>query len=162
MIPHFPMTKIIFTLLFTLVCLPGVFAGDKSKALIIDGQNNHAAWPKSTIMLTQYLEDTGRFEVSVERTRYTWKADKEAEYLPLANAGTSQDLPEPKADPGFAPEFGEFDVVISNFGNRAAHWPDSTRRAFEQYVSGGGSVPKLAWGSKIRVQMRFFSEVSSL
>lgn len=132
------MTKIIFTLLFTLVCLPGVFAGDKLKALIIDGQNNHAAWPKSTIMLKQYLEDTGRFEVSVERTRYTWKADKEAEYLPLANAGTSQDLPEPKADPGFAPEFGEFDVVISNFGNRAAHWPDSTRRAFEQYVSGGG------------------------
>jgi hypothetical protein len=26
------------------------------KALIVDGQNNHAVWPKSSIMMTQYLE----------------------------------------------------------------------------------------------------------
>lgn len=132
------MRKIIFTLLFSLVCLPGAFAADKLKALIIDGQNNHSAWPKSTVMMKQYLEDTGLFEVSVARTRYTWRADKEAEYLPLADAGPSEDLAEPKADPSFAPAFDEFDVVISNFGNSAADWPEATRRAFENYVSKGG------------------------
>ena len=28
----------------------------KIKVLIVDGQNNHVVWPKSTIMMKQYLE----------------------------------------------------------------------------------------------------------
>ncbi len=31
------------------------------RALIVDGQNNHAVWPKSTIMMKQYLEETVKF-----------------------------------------------------------------------------------------------------
>ena len=34
-------------------------AADKLKALIVDGQNNHEVWPKSTIMMKPYPEDTG-------------------------------------------------------------------------------------------------------
>ena len=28
---------------------------EKLKALIIDGQNNHSAWPKTTVMMKQYF-----------------------------------------------------------------------------------------------------------
>ena len=113
----------------------------KIKALIIDGQNNHKAWPKSTVMMKQYLEETGIFDVSVARTKFTWRADREKEFLALAGVGAGKDLKEPKTDPDFAPRFKEYDVVISNFGNNTAPWPKQTQAAFEEYMkSGGGFV----------------------
>ena len=45
----------------------------KLKALIIDGQNNHGIWPKTTAMMKDYLEQTGMFDVSIERTALTWQ-----------------------------------------------------------------------------------------
>ena len=53
---------------------PALHAADKLKALIVDGQNNHQVWPKSTIMMKQYLEDTGRFVVEIRRSRFTWQS----------------------------------------------------------------------------------------
>ena len=110
----------------------------KISALIIDGQNNHDVWPKSTIMMKQYLEETGLFEVDIERTKYTWKGKREADSLPLAGVPAGEDLKKPKTDPDFAPSFKDYDVVISNFGNAAASWPEETKKAFEEYVAGGG------------------------
>ena len=81
-------------------------AADKLKALIIDGQNNHAVWPKSTIMMKHYLEETGLFEVEIDRTRFTWKAEREKAFLPLAGVGETEDLKKPKPDPDFKPAFG--------------------------------------------------------
>lgn len=113
----------------------------KLKALIVDGQNNHLAWPKSTVMMKQYLEQTGIFEVKVERTKYTWKANREKNFLALAGVEIGEDLKKPKTDPDFAPSFKDYDVVISNFGNNAAAWPKATQRAFVEYMkSGGGFV----------------------
>ena len=43
------------------------------KVLIVDGQNNHDAWPKSTMMMKKYLEATGKFSVDIARTQFTWK-----------------------------------------------------------------------------------------
>ncbi len=117
--------------------LPAV-AGDKFKALIVDGQNNHAVWPKSTVMMKQYLEETGLFEVDVARTRYIWRGEREEAWLPLAGAGESEKTEEPKADPDFNPGFSKYDLVVSNLGFRAADWPDFTRRKFEQYMKNGG------------------------
>ncbi len=113
-------------------------ADAKMKALIIDGQNNHAVWPKSTIMMKQYLEDTGLFEVDVDRTKYTWRAEREKAFLPLAGVGETEDLEKPKQDPDFMPAFKKYDVVISNFGNSAADWPEATQRALEKYMKNGG------------------------
>jgi type 1 glutamine amidotransferase len=121
----------------SVVVLAGA-AEAKLKALIIDGQNNHVVWPKSTIMMKQYLEDTGLFEVEVDRTHYTWKAEREQAFLPLAGVGKTEDLPEPKHDPDFKPDFSKYDVVISNFGNSAADWPEDTQRALEDYMKNGG------------------------
>ncbi|GAB5560044.1 MAG: hypothetical protein SynsKO_16910 [Synoicihabitans sp.] len=132
------MTKTTLTLLISLICLPGAFAADKLKALILDGQNNHVVWPKSTIMMKQYLEETGLFEVDVARTQFTWRATREKAFLPLAKVGETQDLPEPKPDPQFAPEFADYDVVVSNFGSKAADWPPATRDAFVDYMKNGG------------------------
>jgi type 1 glutamine amidotransferase len=126
-----------------LLCLAGAIflslsAEAKLKALIIDGQNNHTVWPKSTIMMKQYLEDTGLFEVEIDRTRFTWKAGREKAFLPLAGIGETEDLKKPRSDPDFKPAFSEYDVVISNFGNNAADWPEATRAALETYMKAGG------------------------
>lgn len=111
----------------------------KLKALIIDGQNNHAVWPKSTIMMKQYLEESGLFTVDIERTKFTWRGEKsEGKWLPLAGIEGTEDLPKPKPDPDFKPNFKAYDVVISNFGYNAADWPEETKTAFDDYVKNGG------------------------
>lgn len=111
------------------------------KVLIVDGQNNHEVWPKSTIMMKQFLEESGLFEVSIYRSKYTWKANREEAYLALADFGETTNLENPKEDPSFSPKFKKYDVVVSNFGWMAAEWPKKTKLAFEKYMkSGGGFV----------------------
>ena len=115
-------------------------AAGKFKALIVDGQNNHGAWPKTTVMMKDYLEQTGRYSVDVVRSKFTWKAKDFEDYLPLAGAGESADLKQPKPDPDFKPEFSKYDVVINNFGWKAADWPESTQKALEEYMKAGGAM----------------------
>lgn len=133
------MKYLIITFITTLTF--SLSAQSQIKALIIDGQNNHDVWPKSTIMMKQYLEETGLFTVDIYRTQFTWKAKREEAFLPIAGVGETQDLNEPKTDPEFLPAFKKYDVVISNFGWRAADWPEKTQKALEKYMkSGGGFV----------------------
>lgn len=113
-------------------------ATDKLKVLIIDGQNNHAAWPKTTMMMRQYLEESGRFTVDIERTKFTWRGGDLAKQFPLDDGKTYKDLPKPRTDPSFAPTFSDYDVVVSNFGYNAAPWSAATNQAFEAYVKNGG------------------------
>lgn len=121
-----------------LVISPAAHGADKIKALIVDGQNNHAAWPKSTIIMRDYLKATGLFEVDIARTKFTWNGKQEAAFLPLAGVGPTEDLPKAKTDPDFKPDFAKYNVVISNFGYQAAPWPVETQRAFEAYIRNGG------------------------
>ncbi|MEQ8210419.1 MAG: ThuA domain-containing protein [Lacipirellulaceae bacterium] len=134
---------VLSALLISFASISPAFAehhGEKLKALIIDGQNNHVAWPKTTFMMKQYLEETGLFEVDIERTKYTWRGETHLEEFPLEGF-TSQNLDKPKTDPDFKPDFAKYDVVISNFGFNAAPWPEETNQAFEKYVrTGGGFV----------------------
>lgn len=85
----------------------------KLKALIIDGQNNHGIWPKTTQMMKSYLEETGRFSVGI--------------------ATTGKNSTE-----GFSPKFADYDVVVSNYNGQA--WPKETQQAFVDYVRGGGGL----------------------
>ncbi len=109
----------------------------KLKALIIDGQNHHVVWPKTTIMLKHYLEATGRYTVAISRTRFLYKSETFSEWLPYANVGVGVEGA-PKTDPEFRPDFSKYDVVISNFGYNAAPWPEQTQRNFETYMANGG------------------------
>jgi len=126
--------------LMSLLCIVALSlsAEAKIKVLIVDGQNNHVVWPKSTIMMRQYLEETGLFEVEIDRTQYTWKAQREKAFLPLAGVGETEDLRNPKTDPDFIPNFFKYDVVVSNFGWKAAPWPEATQKALEAYMEKGG------------------------
>lgn len=115
------------------------FAADPMKALIIDGQNNHGAWPKTTFMMKSYLKETGLFTVDIARTKYTWKGDGLLKQFPLAGFESTAES-KPKADPDFKPDFSKYRVVISNFGYGAAPWPKETQEGFVKFVSGGGGL----------------------
>ncbi|GAA4965184.1 ThuA domain-containing protein [Algibacter aquimarinus] len=110
----------------------------KIKVLIVDGQNNHVVWPKSTIMMKQYLEETGFFKVDIARTKYLNKSEKFKDWLPLAKNIPDGIEGKSKTDPGFNPNFSKYDVVISNFGWQAAPWPENTKNEFENYIKNGG------------------------
>jgi hypothetical protein len=127
-------------LLLTVLGIQSSSADGKLKALIVDGQNNHLVWPKSTMMMKAYLEESGLFTVDIARTKFIWKAEREASWLPLAGVGESENLKEPKPDPDFNPDFAKYDVVVSNFGWKAADWPEATRGKFEKYMQQGGGL----------------------
>jgi len=81
----------------------------KIAALIVDGQNNHD-WRKTTPVLKAALESCGLFTVNV------------------ATSG-------PKIE-DFKPDFAKYGVVVSNYNG--ADWSAETKKAFEEYVGGGG------------------------
>lgn len=124
----------------------------KLKALIVDGESNHGVWPKTTMMMKDYLEQTGMFEVDIARTAFTWQGphyDKSIgledikELLtmyPLANGQQTEAVEEPTPDPNFSPNFDDYDVIISNMGWRASSWPESTKKKFENYMAEGGGL----------------------
>ncbi len=88
-------------------------AAGKLRALLIDGQNNHRTWPQTSPLIRRWLEESGRFAVDVATTP-----------------------PKGQDNSAFAPAFGDYDVVVSNYNGDP--WPAPARRAFEQYVRGGG------------------------
>lgn len=107
--------RIPLVLLFTcLLISSGICNDSKLKALIVDGQNNHRVWPKTTQMMKKYLEETGKFTVDVATTK---PQGSDAEY---------------------APEFKKYDVVISNYNGAA--WPEKTQKAFVDYMKDGGGL----------------------
>ncbi len=124
------------------------------KALIVDGQNNHGIWPKTTAMMKDYLEQTGQFEVTVLRTEFTWqgphndsdeglgekKRSELLEQFSIVGAKATQKVNEPKPDPNFKPDFSAYDVVVSNFGWTAAPWPKETQEALEKFIGNGGGL----------------------
>lgn len=126
----------------------------KLRALIIDGQNNHGIWPKTTAMMKDYLEQTGLFEVDIARTEFTWQGphndgdpgfgeQKRLQLLnefPLETNNKTTMVEKPMPDPTFAPEFSKYNVVISNFGWMAAPFPNQTQEAMEKFISKGGGL----------------------
>lgn len=124
----------------------------KLKALIIDGENNHGIWPKTTMMMKDFLEETGLFVVDINRTAYTWQGPhydkriglKDIKELltmyPLENGQTTTPVDEPQPDPNYNPDFSDYDVVISNMGWKASTWSDDTKASFEKYIADGGGL----------------------
>ena len=122
------------------------------KALIIDGENNHGVWPMTTIMMKDYLEQTGLFTVDIARTAYTWQGPHYDQTIgledikqlltmyPIENGLKTTAVEEPKPDPNYHPDFSSYDVVISNFGWKASTWPDKTKSDFVKYMAEGGGL----------------------
>jgi hypothetical protein len=57
----------------TLMHLSLLGQNQKIRALIIDGENNHGVWPKTSMMMKDFLEQTGLFTVVIDRTAFTWQ-----------------------------------------------------------------------------------------
>jgi type 1 glutamine amidotransferase len=106
------MTAGFFVLACAAAALPDLAAADRMKALIVDGQNNHA-WQQTTPRLKEVLEQSGLFTVEVATTP-------------------------PKGAPmgDFLPKFAAYRVVVSNYNGEA--WPAAAQEAFAKYVRGGG------------------------
>lgn len=113
-------------------------AQDKMKALIMDGQNNHGAWPKTTMMMKRYLEDTGLFTVDIARTKTTWQGKDLLAKYPLNDGVERKALDKAEPDPDFKPDFSKYRLVVSNLGFGAAPWPQQTQESFDRYVKQGG------------------------
>jgi type 1 glutamine amidotransferase len=106
--------RFLASLFLTCALLPAQ-VGRPSKALIIDGQNNHA-WQETTPELRKILGGAGRFLVDIATT-------------PPHGGDMSR----------FRPSFSDYDVVLSNYNGDL--WSPETRLAFENFVrSGGGFV----------------------
>ncbi len=120
----------------------------KLKALIIDGQNNHYVWPKTTMMMKGYLEETGLFDVSIHRMDSVWLGIKYNKSRPEPYTSFIKRYPldstaygishDPIATSGFSIDFEPYDVIISNLGASSPLWPAETRKDFESYMAGGG------------------------
>jgi hypothetical protein len=122
----------------------------KKKVLIIDGQNNHYIWPKTTMMMKDYLEQTGLFEVDIHRMDSVWLGIKYnenrpepynmfIEKYPVGNASYAISH-EPIKTSNFSMDFKKYDVIVSNLGFDAALWPEATRKEFEDYMNNGGGL----------------------
>ncbi|TYA78659.1 ThuA domain-containing protein [Seonamhaeicola marinus] len=140
-----------------------VKAQPKLKALILDGENNHGIWPKTTFMMKSYLEETGLFEVDINRKAYTWigphynkvEGVKDINELltmyPLEDGIKRTAVDTPKVDSNFNPKFENYDVVISNLGWKSTNWSDELKTSFETYMKNGGGLVVVhaannAWG----------------
>ena len=124
----------------------------KINVLIIDGENNHGVWPKTTVMIKSLIEETGLFNVDVMRKAYVWQGPHSDEILgsegrnqlleKYAIQGVShlERVQDPKVDPNFNPNFKKYEVVISNLGWKSSTWPPTTQIAFESYMKEGGGL----------------------
>lgn len=126
----------------------------KLRALVIDGQNNHGVWPKTSVMMKSYLEETGLFVVDLHRAKYLYQGphhgtvdginhDSITKLVDLYRwedyrVHTSTDTITP--DPSFNPQFDKYDVIISNFGMDSSEWTDEVKSNFEQYMANGGGL----------------------
>jgi type 1 glutamine amidotransferase len=105
-------SRLLSTLGFALILGGSAWAAPKYKALIVDGQNNHA-WQQTTPLLKRALESSGLFTVEV-----------------ATSPPQGSDLS------GFKPDFASYDVVVSNYNGEP--WAGPTMAAFEKYVREGG------------------------
>lgn len=120
--------------------LPSAQNNGPMEALIIDGQNNHSMWPKTTMMMKRYLEETRLFRVSIARTKYTWQGEEWLDKFPIGDGVKREIVKDPKPDPDFYPDFSKYKVVISNLGFGAAPWSEKTQADLEKFVFNGGGL----------------------
>ena len=112
-------------------------AQEKSKVLIVDGQNNHN-YKAMTPFMKEQLEKSGLFTVDVSTTP------------PAAPRPAKNETPEQAAErqkktdelkpqwEKWRPNFKDYKVVLSNYNGEL--WPAAVNGDFEAYVKGGGGV----------------------
>jgi type 1 glutamine amidotransferase len=125
------------TLLLSLFLAAAAGAQEKSRVLIVDGQNNHD-YRKMTPFMKEQLEKSGLFAVDVSTT------PPAPPKKPLGETPEQQAEREKKTaelQEGWArwrPSFKDYKVVLSNYNGQ--RWPEEVEKAFDGYVKSGGGV----------------------
>ena len=124
------------TLLVTLVLAGSLLSvqAEPLRTLIIDGQNNHD-WKGTTPVMKKDLEASGLFAVEVA----------------TAPGGDGPELA------AFKPDFAKYKVIVLNYNG--ALWGEATRKAFEEYVSGGGGLVVVHAADNSFPQWQAFNEM---
>lgn len=115
------------------VCCMAGSAAPRWKAIIIDGQNNHA-WQETTPVLKRLLEETGLFTVEVATT-------------PPKGGDMS----------AFQPDFSRYQVVVSNYNGEP--WSAPTQAAFDKFVREGGGFVSYHAADNAFPQWRAYNEM---
>lgn len=110
--------------LLTGICLLALCAGSAPAAspirvMILDGEQGgpYHAWQETTPYLKRMLEDAKVFQVDVVTA-------------PPAGGDFS----------AFKPDWGKYQVVVSNYDAPDVRWPDELKQSFEQYIKNGGGM----------------------
>ena len=103
--------------LIALLILTALLPAASIKVMLLDGESGgpYHKWELVTPVLKKQLEETGMFQVDV---------------VTAPKSGTDFS--------GFKPEFGKYQVVVSNYD--APDWPADLRTHFEDYVKNGGGL----------------------
>ena len=137
-------------------------ATDPIPVLIVDGQSGyHGDWPKITLMMKTYLEETGKFKVDVCRSQFLMNGAREKEF-PLNDGKTYVDAKKSKTDPDFKPEWSKYKLVINNFGFNAAPWPEETKTAFVEYMKSGGGLLSIHSADNCFPQWKEYNQMTGL
>lgn len=138
-----------------------VSSASKLKVLLLDGQNNHYIWPKTSMMMKDYLQQTDLFEVDHYRMDSVWLGIKYNQSRPQPYTSFIKTYPldstaygiskDPVKTSRFSMDFSQYDLIVSNLGAEAAQWPEETKQRFEQYMKDGGGLVVVhaannAWG----------------
>jgi type 1 glutamine amidotransferase len=128
----------ILTVALLTACSVSPADGDKLKAMIVSGQMNqyHNADTMDRV-LRDYLEGSGRFDVTVVRT-----------------PARGEDMS------GFAPDFRAYDVVVLKYDGD--EWPQATKLAFENYVQSGGGLVSVHSSDNAFPHWQAFLEMTAL
>ena len=111
------MKTVILAGLLAAGALTPIAAAAPIRVMLLDGQSGGAyhAWQLVTPVLKKQLEATGLFQVDVATA-------------PPSGTDFS----------GFKPEFGKYQVVVSNYD--APDWPEELKASLEKYMSNGGGM----------------------
>jgi len=125
------------TLLLSLFLAGAAYAQEKSKILIVDGQNNHD-YKKMTPFMKDQLEKSGLFTVDVSTTppAAPRKPLNETPEQLAEREKKTADLTEQWTK--WRPSFKDYKVVLSNYNGQ--RWPDEVEKAFDEFVKNGGGV----------------------
>jgi type 1 glutamine amidotransferase len=124
------------TLAAALLMTPAMSPAQPLKALIVDGQNNHA-WQETTPVLKKLLEEAGVFQVDVA-TSPPKGGDMRA----------------------FGPEFSKYRVVVSNYNGEP--WSPEANAAFEKFVREGGGFVSYHAADNAFPEWREYNEMIAL
>ena len=131
------------------------------KVLVIDGDNNHAAWPETTTLMKKVLEEAG-MQVSTV-TVVCGDADVTPPIRCQGNASLSRYQGETVHIADFKPKWTDYQVVVLNYNTgingNLPEWLPETKASFDQYVKNGGGLVSVHAADNAFPKWRAFNEM---